>query len=91
MAGFIRTRILLVLLLFHIVLVLGKHLDICDRVPIHTTASRKPGDHGFSINVKGLSSDGKYTPGQTYQGRSSKLISKTLFLFPICPSRHMTS
>lgn len=67
MAGFIRTRILLVLLLFHIVLVLGKHLDICDRVPIHTTASRKPGDHGFSINVKGLSSDGKYTPGQTYQ------------------------
>lgn len=74
MAGVIRTTILVVFLLLQLILVWGKQLNICDRVPIHTTAARTPGDHGFKILVKGLSSPGKYTPRHTYQGNFACFI-----------------
>lgn len=44
----------------------GKKLSICERLPIHTTAPRSPGDGGFSILVKGLPYSGRYIPGETY-------------------------
>ena len=69
MAGAIGNIILVLFLSTQFILLWGKQLDICDRVPIHTTAPRTPGDHGFKLQVKGLSSPGKYSPGQTYQGK----------------------
>ena len=72
MAGFVKIRrvleVILLLQLLNLVVVLGKKLSLCDRVPIHTTAPRTAGDHGFTIYVKGLPAEGKYTPGQTYSG-----------------------
>lgn len=44
----------------------GKQLSICERLPIHTTAPRTPGDNGYSILIKGLPYSGIYKPGETY-------------------------
>ena len=45
---------------------------ICDRNPIHTTAEKSRGDHGFKITFDGTSEmDPKFTPGQVYTGKSN--------------------
>lgn len=51
-----------------VVVTWGKKINICERLPIHTTAPRTPGDGGFSILVKGLPTTGRYSPGETYTG-----------------------
>ncbi|BFZ09286.1 hypothetical protein BsWGS_12325 [Bradybaena similaris] len=40
--------------------------QICERLPIHTTAPRTAGDNGFRIIIEGLPTADAYRPGETY-------------------------
>ncbi|CAL1534945.1 unnamed protein product, partial [Lymnaea stagnalis] len=40
--------------------------QICERIPIHTTAEKTTGDNGFRIIIEGLPTPDTYRPGDTY-------------------------
>lgn len=48
--------------------------SICKRTPIHTTATQKPGDNGFTIRILDLPKNEKYVPGEIYTGEFSYLL-----------------
>lgn len=53
-------------------------IDVCERRPIHTTASQTEGSHGFHIKIIGLTDKDQYIPGKEYKGRS---LLRTILLF----------
>ncbi|XP_076079810.1 spondin-1-like isoform X3 [Mytilus galloprovincialis] len=54
------------LLLFVITFQSVQCYSICNRTPIHTTATQKPGDNGFTIRILDLPKNEKYVPGELY-------------------------
>lgn len=42
-------------------------IDVCERRPIHTTASQTDGNNGFHVKVVGLTDKDQYIPGEEYK------------------------
>lgn len=52
--------------------------QICERMPIHTTAPRTAGDNGFRIIIEGLPTADTYRPGETYTGKVFTFVCEIL-------------
>lgn len=67
--------------------------QICERMPIHTTAPRTAGDNGFRIIIEGLPTADTYRPGETYTGKVFTFVCGicSLFLSLFVLERYLSS